>query len=335
MSKQNVLITGSSSGFGELTARLLAEKGHHVVATMRGVNGKNENKARALRDWAADKGYSLEVLELDVTDQASVDAAIEQAGPIDVVVNNAGIGAAGVTETFTVEEHQKVFDVNYYGVHRVNRAVLPQMRERGSGLLIHVSSVIGRLIFPFLGPYCPTKFALEAYAESMYYEYAPLGIQSVIVEPGAYGTDFQGNLVMGGDEERFKALGDLAKAPEQMFENMTEMLSAEGAPDPNDVAVAIAGLIEMPADKRPLRTVADAISKDIAEGVNAAIAEKQQELTSRFEGKRVVRLGAPVSKLISRGGFIAAPAFSHLDGAEAYLVNILGKIGWPILPRPI
>ena len=284
MSKQNVLITGASSGFGELTARLLAEKGHRVIATMRGVNGNNENKARALRDWAADKAYTLEVIELDVTDQASVDAAVERAGRIDVVVNNAGIGAAGVTETFTTEQHQQVFDVNYFGIHRVNRAVLPQMRERGSGLLIHVTSVIGRLIFPFLGPYCPTKFALEAYAESLHHEYAPLGIQSLIVEPGAYGTAFQENAVWGADEERFRALGDLAKAPEQMFSGLSEALSAEGAPDPNDVAVAIARLIEMPADQRPLRTVVDGISKDIAEALNDAAAKKQQELTARFEG---------------------------------------------------
>jgi NAD(P)-dependent dehydrogenase (short-subunit alcohol dehydrogenase family) len=284
MSKSSVLITGSSSGFGELTARLLAEKGYRVIASMRGVNGKNENKARVLRDWAADKGYSLEVIELDVTDQASVDAAVEQAGQIDVVVNNAGIGGAGVMETFTIDQHQKVFDVNYFGVHRVNRAVLPQMRERGSGVLIHVTSVIGRLIFPFAGPYCPTKFALEAYAESMYYEYKDLGIQSLIVEPGAYGTDFVGNLMTGADEERFKALGDLAKAPEAMFKNMSAMLSAEGAPDPNDIAVAIADLLDMPADKRPLRTVADRISKDIAESLNVAVAQKQQELMARFEG---------------------------------------------------
>jgi NAD(P)-dependent dehydrogenase (short-subunit alcohol dehydrogenase family) len=284
MSKLNVMITGSSSGFGELTARLLAEKGHRVIATMRGVNGNNENKARALRDWATDKGYQLEVIELDVTDQRSIDRAIAEAGEIDVVVNNAGIGGAGVMETFTTEQHQRMFDVNYFGVHRVNRAVLPQMRERGSGTLIHVTSVIGRLIFPFLGPYCPTKFALEAYAESMHYEYAPLGIQSLIVEPGAYGTDFQSNAMMGSDEARYNSLGDLAKAPEQMFEHLTEALSAEGAPDPNDVAVAIAGLLEMPADERPLRTVADGISRDIAEGLNAAVAEKQQELTERFEG---------------------------------------------------
>ncbi|MGD8413248.1 MAG: hypothetical protein PVF33_03400 [Candidatus Latescibacterota bacterium] len=140
------------------------------------------------------------------------------------------------------------------------------------------------MIFPFLGPYCPTKFALEAYAESLHYEYAPLGIQSLIVEPGAYGTDFQGNAMLGSDEERYEALGDLAKAPELMFEHVTEALSAEGAPDPNDVAVAIAGLLEMPADRRPLRTVADGISRDIAESLNAAVAEKQRELTERFEG---------------------------------------------------
>ncbi len=227
------------------------------------------------------------MVELDVTDQSSVDVAIrsiiETAGHIDVVVNNAGIGGAGVTETFTTEQHQQVFDVNYFGVHRVNRSVLPHMRERNSGLLIHVTSVIGRLLFPFLGPYCPSKFALEAYAESLHYEYAPLGIGSVIVEPGAFGTDFHENVVWGSDGERATALGELAKAPEQMFAGMGEMLSGDNAPDPNAVAEAIAELIEMPADKRPLRTVVDQISAEVAEGLNAATAEKQQLLMQIFQ----------------------------------------------------
>jgi len=286
MSKQNVLITGSSSGFGELAAKLLAKKGHHVFATMRGVNGKNENKAKALRDWAAENSHTLEVVEMDVTDQSSVDSAIktaiDSAGHLDVVVNNAGIGAAGVTETFTVEQHQRVFDVNYFGVHRVNHAVLPHMRERGAGLLVHVSSVIGRLLFPFLGPYCPSKFALEAYAESLRMEYAPLGIDSVIVEPGAYGTGFQENVVWGGDEERLEALGDLANAPAQMFEGLSEALSGENAPDPNAVAIAIADLIEKPADQRPLRTVVDPFSSAIAESLNETAAAKQAELLNVF-----------------------------------------------------
>lgn len=149
--------------------------------------------------------------------------------------------------------------------------------------MIHVTSVIGRLLFPFLGPYCTSKFALEAYAESLHYEYAPLGISSVIVEPGAFGTNFLENLVWGDEGERAAALGELAKAPDQMFAGMGEMLAGDNAPDPNAVAEAIADLIATPADKRPLRTVVDQISAEVAEGLNAATAEKQQQLMQVFQ----------------------------------------------------
>jgi NAD(P)-dependent dehydrogenase (short-subunit alcohol dehydrogenase family) len=280
MSKLNVLITGSSSGFGELTARHLAEKGHRVFATMRGVNGKNEDKAKELREWASGNGHSLDVVELDVTDQASVDAAVktvvDAAGQIDVVVNNAGIGGAGVMETYTTEDHQRLFDVNYYGVIRVNRAVLPAMRERNSGLLIHVTSVIGRIAIPFGGPYCPSKFALEAYAESLRMELASLGVDSVIVEPGAYPTDFITGLLTPSDEDRIASYGELAKAPEQMFEGMMKHLQGDNAPDPNQIAVAISDLIDTPADKRPLRTVVDQLGGSIGDDLNAAVAKQQQ-----------------------------------------------------------
>jgi NAD(P)-dependent dehydrogenase (short-subunit alcohol dehydrogenase family) len=280
MSKLNLLITGSSSGFGELTARHLAEKGHRVFATMRGVNGKNEDKAKELREWASGNGHSLDVVELDVTDQASVDAAVktvvDAAGQIDVVVNNAGIGGAGVMETYTTEDHQRLFDVNYYGVIRVNRAVLPAMRERNSGLLIHVTSVIGRIAIPFGGPYCPSKFALEAYAESLRMELASLGVDSVIVEPGAYPTDFITGLLTPSDEDRIASYGELAKAPEQMFEGMMKHLQGDNAPDPNQIAVAISDLIDTPADKRPLRTVVDQLGGSIGDDLNAAVAKQQQ-----------------------------------------------------------
>jgi NAD(P)-dependent dehydrogenase (short-subunit alcohol dehydrogenase family) len=287
MGKLTVLITGASSGFGELTARLLAETGYHVFATMRGVSGRKEDKAKELRAWADDNGYSLDVIELDVTDQPSVDAAVTTAidttGHVDVVVNNAGIGAGGVTETFTAEQHQQLFDVNYFGVIRVNRAVLPHMRELDSGLLIHVSSITGRLLFPFLGPYCPSKFALEAYAESLHHEFEQIGVDSVIVEPGAYGTDHQQSLMLPSDQARIESYGGLANVPERMSEDITEILSGDDAPDPSAVAEAILRLIETPANERPLRTVVDQISGALVEELNAAAGEKQQRLLEMFE----------------------------------------------------
>ncbi len=142
--KLNVLVTGSSSGFGKLIAQTLAKGGYRVFASMRGVNGKNAAAAHRLREWAASHNVSLEVVELDVTDQASVDKAIgtilKQAGHLDVVVNNAGTGNVGVLEGFTLKQTQTIFDINAFGALRVDKAVLPSMRARQSGLLIHVSS---------------------------------------------------------------------------------------------------------------------------------------------------------------------------------------------------
>ena len=286
MSAKTVLITGSSSGFGQLTAQLLAENGYHVFATMRGVNGKNENAAKELRDWASDKGVKLDVIELDVTDQASADAAaksaVESGGSVDVVVNNAGGGTAGLMEAFTADDFKRLLDLNLFGAHRVNRAVLPHMRERKAGLLINISSTIGRTVIPFLGPYCPSKFALEAYSEGLNLELAPLGIESVIVEPGAYGTGFQENMQFPSDSARMESYGEMAKAPQQMFEGVGEMLSGEDAPDPADVAKAVQKIIETPAGKRPLRTVVDAFTSEIITKLNDDTARQQQALLKAF-----------------------------------------------------
>ena len=191
MSKR-ILITGTSSGFGKNASIALAQKGHTVFATMRGVEGKNADQATALREQAQDKGWDLFVLELDVTDDASVtkavDQAVSKAGGLDVLVNNAGIGNFGIQETFTPEQVQKLFDVNVFGVLRLNRAVLPSMRKAGSGTIIYISSGLGRVLFPFVGPYAATKFAVEALAEAASYELKPLGIHTHIIQPGAYGT---------------------------------------------------------------------------------------------------------------------------------------------------
>jgi NAD(P)-dependent dehydrogenase (short-subunit alcohol dehydrogenase family) len=135
---QRVFITGASAGFGFDTSRALASKGHTIYATMRGVSNKNADKAQALTNWAKENGHALHVLEVDVTNDASVGKAVAAAveeGGIDVLINNAGIGTWGVDEGYTIEQAQKVFDINLFGVMRVNRAMVSGARTRGRATL--------------------------------------------------------------------------------------------------------------------------------------------------------------------------------------------------------
>ncbi len=257
--KQNILITGTSTGFGRLTAQTLAKDGHTVFATMRDVEGRNQIQANSLQAWATSNGADLHVLELDVTSQIQVDAAIEAAigigGHLDVVINNAAVGNIGVLEGFTVEQAQRLFEVNFFGPYRIARAVLPAMRKRGSGLLIFVSSATGRVVIPFVAPYSATKFALEALAEEYAFELAPFGVESVIVEPGSFGTEAFGKLLKAGDSDVLAEYGEMAEMPVNNFKQMAEMLSRPEAPRPQWVADAIKGLVDAPKGQRPLRTV--------------------------------------------------------------------------------
>jgi len=200
---KRVLITGTSTGFGRGAAERLARRGDQVFATMRDVEGRNAEHREALERLATQEGLRLRVLALDVTDQASVDravaAALAEAGGLDVVINNAGIAALGVTEAFTPEQFEQIFDVNVYGVVRVNRAVLPAMRQQRSGLLVHVSSGAGRVTVPALAAYSASKYALEAIADAYRYELLPFGVDSVLVEPGVYRTGIHDRFVHPAD----------------------------------------------------------------------------------------------------------------------------------------
>lgn len=222
MSKK-VLITGASSGFGKLTTQTLLDKGHTVIASMRGADGKNKSIADELATAGA------HIVEIDVTNDESVrrgiENAIEKASGLEVVVNNAGLGVLGIQETFTPEDWQKLFDINVFGVQRVNRAVLPQMREKGSGLLIHVSSLLGRMALPFYGPYNASKWALEALAENYRVELSGFGVDSCIVEPGGYPTNFMDKLVKPSDSSRDASYGDFTKMPMELFNNFEGALA--------------------------------------------------------------------------------------------------------------
>src|SRR6267154_56636 len=187
MSK-TILITGTSSGFGRDTAETMHHAGHTVYASMRGVNDKNHEAAGALRK------LGVKTVELDVSDDASVEAGVQtvlaEAGQIDVLVNNAGIASAGVTEAFTTEQATAIFDTNVIGLLRVTRAVLPAMRRQHDGLIINIGSILGRVTFPFVGIYGASKFAVEALTDSLRYEVSQLGVEVVEVQPSGYPTSF-------------------------------------------------------------------------------------------------------------------------------------------------
>jgi NAD(P)-dependent dehydrogenase (short-subunit alcohol dehydrogenase family) len=251
-SKQVVLITGSSTGFGRLIAETLARHGHTVFATMRVPGGRNTTNASEIRALAKGESLPLNVLELDVTNDVSVERAVnicvEHAGRIDIAINNAGNALIGLAEAVTTEQAQQIMDTNFFSSVRVNRAVLPHMRRQRSGLLLHISSGAGRVIFPGFGLYCATKFALEALAEAYHYELAPQGIESSIVEPGAYLTSVFGNTAKAADDDRTDTYGVAKQMPAKINDFLTTM-----AGNPQEVADAVLNIVETPVGQRKLR----------------------------------------------------------------------------------
>src|ERR1700684_4517230 len=246
---QVVLVTGASTGFGRLFTETLARKGYTVFATMRDPKGKNAKNAAEIEALAKKESLPIQILELDVTKEDYVDKAfksvIDKAGRIDVVVHYAGLPVVGLMETITVEQAQSQFDTNFFGCVRVNRAALPHMRKQKSGLLLHISSGAGRLVFPTFGLYCASKFALEAFSEAYNYELAGQGIQSVSIQPGAYQTAIFGSVLQGSDNARSETYG----VANQILPKISEGL-AKSAGNAQEVADAVLRVIETPAAQR-------------------------------------------------------------------------------------
>jgi NAD(P)-dependent dehydrogenase (short-subunit alcohol dehydrogenase family) len=184
---ENAVVTGTSTGIGYATSLRLARAGYRVFAGMR-----NLAKAQPLRDAAAESELAVEVIELDVCSDASVAAAFEAVrghGPVDVLVNNAGIGGATPLELTPDDEHRQMFETNYFGAIRCIQAVLPEMRDRGTGAIVNITSVAGLVATPNQIPYSASKWALECAGEALAHEVRRFGIRVVNVEPGVVMTN--------------------------------------------------------------------------------------------------------------------------------------------------
>ncbi len=218
-----ILITGASRGIGRGAAVELADRGHEVIATARDVSALDDVPA-AVR------------LSLDVTDQASVDAAIARAGRVDVLVSNAGKTVRAPLETIPLEAVREIIELNTLGALRVAQAVLPGMRAQGSGQLIFLSSIQGRLVLPLIGAYAVSKWALEALAETLAVEAGHFGVSVHVLQPGA---------VASGGAERAQVYLDEANPYRPLLDKIGVF---RAAPIPvEDVAVAIAETVDQAA----------------------------------------------------------------------------------------
>jgi len=237
MPAKSVLLTGTSTGIGRAAAEMLAGKGYRVLATMR-----TPEKGQDLAQAAKANGWDLTVLPLDVRDDASVRTALEQAGDIDVLVNNAGFEVWGPLEEMTVDDLKDQFETNVYGPFRLITAVLPRMRQRGGGVIVNVSSVAGRVSAPLNGLYSASKFALEALSETIHYEAGHFGVRCHIVEPGGVATPFPDNRRLVG-----AAAGDEGSPYRELitqWDAAAERLTGGARAEPEEVAAAILDAIE-------------------------------------------------------------------------------------------
>lgn len=230
-------------------AETFARAGDLVFGGLRDGAGRNAKSRAEL------EALGVEVLELDVTDDAQVEAAVarvlERAGRVDVVINNAGISVAALSECSTVEQARMVFETNYFGPVRMSRAVLPHMRRRRSGLIVHVSSIAGRVAMPNSAHYGASKAALETFGETQRHELASFGVDVSIIEPGVFATSIFSTMAFADDTARNSEYGPLADKPAQGIAIAMQM-TADGSPDPQEVADAVLRLVELPAGQRPL-----------------------------------------------------------------------------------
>jgi NAD(P)-dependent dehydrogenase (short-subunit alcohol dehydrogenase family) len=236
------VVTGSSSGIGYETSLLLARNQFKTYATMR-----NMAKSDGLREIASKENIPLNVTQLDVNNDSSVnnaiDSVIKENGRIDILVNNAGYDLFGSLEESSLEEIKQQFETNVFGVIRTTKAVIPTMRNRGSGTIVNISSVGGTVgLFPFTTAYHASKFAIEGFTESLRQELADFNINIILIEPGFIGSNFMENIKTAKGFDQNKS--PYAKMAQQVFQGF-ESLSAYSS-HPSKVARTILNAINSP-----------------------------------------------------------------------------------------
>jgi NAD(P)-dependent dehydrogenase (short-subunit alcohol dehydrogenase family) len=288
MSKQIVIVTGASSGFGALTARQLALAGHTVYAGMRATKERNAPQVEVVAAYAAEHAVDLRAVELDVQSDASVKAGIAkiiaECGRLDVVIHNAGHMSFGPAEAFTPEQFAELYEINVLSTQRVNRAALPQLRKQGKGLVLWVSSSSARGgTPPYLSPYFAAKAAMDSLAVSYAGELARWGVETSIIVPGAFtsGTNHFTHSGKPADEARAAeyAQGPGADIPDTAMKGLAGLEPADA--DVNDVARAIVTVVDTAHGKRPFRVHIDP-SQDGAEIVNAMGDRVRAEMFRRI-----------------------------------------------------
>lgn len=282
-----VLITGAATGIGNLTARALAAAGHTVYASMLHVRGRNAGHADDLLKLGRREGYDLRVVELDVQSETSAEAAVTtilgETGQLDTVVHNAGHLYVGYVEAFTPEDVQRLIDINTIGAHRVNRAALPHMRERGSGTLVYVGSTTSVVAPPFMGPYVASKTAEDALAQVTAYEVSQFGIETTIVMPGPFtqGTQHFPNASHASDQERSRAYAALDPLVARNEEATSALFPPGVDAHPRAVAEEITRILALPAGTRPFRSVVDFSNAGVEE-VNEVMRQAQEQFVTRL-----------------------------------------------------
>lgn len=271
------LVTGASSGFGLLTSVALAKEGYQVLASMRNLDKRGKLEAAAYEAGVRER---IQIIQLDVTDFSAAETVItdmiRRYGRIDLLVNNAGYAAGGFTEDLTTQQWRQQFEVNFFGLVTVTKAVLPSMREQRSGKIINISSISGRIGFPAMGPYVSSKFAVEGFSESLRLEMLRYGIHVVLIEPGSYQTDIWSK---GLESVKSNPNSPYSKDMESILKQIKHV--ADTAPAPDEVIQQIVQAAKSSAPK---------LRYPIGKGVKLGIILKQilpwkwweQIVTKRF-----------------------------------------------------
>ncbi len=237
------LVTGSSSGIGLETSLSLARNGFYTFATMRDLK-----KSEKIKEKIENENLTMEILELDVDNDQSVNTAVktilEKKERIDVLVNNAGYGMWGTVEDVSMNEFKEQFETNFFSIIRLIQKVAPVMRKQGSGSMINVSSVAGRIGFPVSPAYISSKFALEGLSESLRFELMPFGVNVVIIEPGVIKTNFFNSMKLSEKSQQGSVYKDITEKVISGVKMMAEM-----GTDPKEVANTI---IKALKEEKPL-----------------------------------------------------------------------------------